>query len=369
MRYLQLGNSGLCVSELSLGTMTFGTEWGWGADESESGRVLDAFIDAGGNFLDTADLYVGGRSEEILGRLMRGRRERLVVATKYTDSAPTSDPNASGNHRKHLVHAVEGSLKRLQIDFADVLYVHAWDFFSPVEEVMRALDDLVRAGKVLYLGISDTPAWVIAQANATASQRGWTPFVVTQLEYNLLARTPERELLPMAEALGLGVTAWSPLAGGILTGKYRIQPPAHGGPNGRRLDTAFPELQVDGTERVVDEVVDVAAEMGATPAQVQLAWLIAKNTIPVLGARRIEQLEENLGCLDLELSDEAIARLDSVSAIELGFPHDYLLDDMPNSAVYGGMFGRVRPHRLHQLPWRLRAHYEQRTAELSHRVA
>jgi aryl-alcohol dehydrogenase-like predicted oxidoreductase len=354
MRYLLLGRSGLRVSELSLGTMTFGSEWGWGSDQRECANVLDAFLDAGGNFVDTADYYVGGRSEEILGELLGRRRDRVVLATKYTDSAPTTDPNASGNHRKHLRHALDASLRRLQTDYVDVLYVHTWDFLSPVEEVMRALDDVVRAGKVLYLGVSDTPAWVVAQANTLARAEGWTPFVVTQIEYNLNARTPERELLPMAQALDLGVTAWSPLAGGLMTGKYRDRAPATGGDGSRRLDTGFPDASTARTAQIVDELVALAAELDATPAQVQLAWLLAKDTIPVLGARSADQLQDNLGSLRIELSPDAIARLDTVSRIELGFPHDYLVHEMPNSAIYGGMLGRLHPHRPEPLPPLLR---------------
>src|SRR6266849_884329 len=212
IKYRLLGNSGLRVSEAALGTMTFGDDWGWGAAEDEARKVYDAFREAGGNFIDTANLYTNGTSESFLGEFMEGHRESVVLATKYSLAAPGTDPNAAGNHRKSMVQAVEASLKRLQTDYIDLYWVHIWDQITPIEEVMRAFDDLVRQGKILYAGVSDMPAWVVAKANTLADLRGWTPFVGLQIEYNLIERTPERELLPMAAILGLGVTAWSPLA-------------------------------------------------------------------------------------------------------------------------------------------------------------
>ena len=219
MRYKLLGKSGLRVSELCLGTMTFGEDWGWGASHEESRKVYDAFREAGGNFIDTANVYTNGTSERLLGEFIQGHREQIVLATKYTNAAPGNDPNAAGNHRKSMVQALEASLKRLKTDYIDLYWLHIWDRITPVEEVMRAFDDLVRQGKILYAGVSDMPAWVVAKANTLAELRGWTPFVGLQIEYSLIERTPERELLPMAADLGLGVTAWSPLAGGVLTGK------------------------------------------------------------------------------------------------------------------------------------------------------
>jgi aryl-alcohol dehydrogenase-like predicted oxidoreductase len=223
MRYKLLGKSGLRVSELCLGTMTFGEVWGWGASQSESHKIFDGFVEAGGNFLDTANNYTDGTSERYVGECIASDREHFVVATKYTLSMRKDDPNASGNQRKNMVQALEASLKRLNTNYIDLYWVHAWDFLTPVEEVMRGLDDLVRAGKVLYVGISDTPAWVVAQANTLAVWRGWTPFVGVQIEYSLLQREPERDLLPMAQAFDLAVLAWSPLAGGLLSGKYQAQ--------------------------------------------------------------------------------------------------------------------------------------------------
>src|SRR6202162_3279081 len=219
MKYRLLGNSGLRVSEAALGTMTFGEDWGCGASKDESRNVYDAFREAGGNFIDTANVYTNGTSETLLGEFMRGHRDKVVLATKYTNAAPGDDANAAGNHRKSMVQALEASLKRLKTDYIDLYWLHIWDQITPIEEVMRAFDDLVRQGKILYAGVSDMPAWVVAKANTLADLRGWTPFVGLQIEYSLIERTPERELLPMAADLGLGVTAWSPLAGGVLTGK------------------------------------------------------------------------------------------------------------------------------------------------------
>src|ERR1700738_5272456 len=232
MKYRLLGNSGLRVSEAALGTMTFGEDWGWGAAKDEARRVYDAFREAGGNFIDTANIYTNGTSESFLGDFMKGHRESVAIATKYTNvAAPGADPNAAGNHRKSMVQAVEASLKRLQTDYIDLYWVHIWDQITPFEEVMRGLDDLVRQGKVLYVGISDAPAWWIAQANTLARLRGWSPFVGLQIEYSLIERTVERELIPMGKALNLGVLAFSPLAGGFLTGKYH----GEGKPDGGRM--------------------------------------------------------------------------------------------------------------------------------------
>jgi aryl-alcohol dehydrogenase-like predicted oxidoreductase len=220
LRYRLLGNSGLRVSEAALGTATFGEEWGWGSPKDEARKVYDAFRAAGGNFIDTANSYTNGTSEMWLGEFMKNHRQSVVLATKYSSAAPGTDPNAAGNHRKNMMQAVEASLQRLQTDYIDLYWVHVWDQITPVEEVMRGLDDLIRQGKVLYVGISDAPAWWIAQANTLAHLRGWSPFVGLQIEYSLIERTVERELVPMAKALNLGSTAWSPLAGGMLTGKY-----------------------------------------------------------------------------------------------------------------------------------------------------
>jgi aryl-alcohol dehydrogenase-like predicted oxidoreductase len=283
MKYRLLGNSGLRVSEAALGTMTFGDDWGWGAAKDEARKVYDAFREAGGNFIDTANMYTNGTSESFLGEFINGHRESVVVATKYTNSAPGTDPNAAGNH--HMVQAVEASLKRLQTDYIDLYWVHIWDQITPVEEVMRGLDDLVRQGKVLYVGISDAPAWWIAQANTLAHLRGWSPFVGLQIEYSLIERTVERELIPVAKALDLGLTAWSPLAGGVLSGKYH----GHGSSEPGRLNSDMmkqflPEQQ--RTERIIAALKTVSDEVGRSMAQVALAWLRYRPVavIPIIGA-------------------------------------------------------------------------------------
>jgi aryl-alcohol dehydrogenase-like predicted oxidoreductase len=316
MRYTLLGESGLRVSQLCLGTMTFGTDWGWGADEAEAGRQLKAFVDAGGNFIDTANNYTNGSSEAIVGRLLSGQRERFVVATKYSLSTRADDLNAGGNHRKSLVQALEASLRRLGSDYVDILWLHAWDYLTPPEEVMRALDDQVRSGKVLYVGISDTPAWVVAHLQTLARLRGWSPFAGLQIPYSLAQREVESELTPMARGLGLGVTAWAPLGGGLLTGKYNR-------PGERDQPRRLGEVTEDDL-RIAQEVVDVADQHRVSASRVALAWLLSKNVIPVLGARTSDQLIDNLGCLDLDLPASDLARLDEASAHPLGFPHDFL---------------------------------------------
>src|ERR1700686_3090467 len=261
MKYRLLGNSGLRVSEAALGTMTFGDDWGWGTAKDEARKVYGAFRDAGGNFIDTANIYTNGTSESFLGDFMEGHRPSVVLATKYTNAFPGTDPNAAGNQRKNMMQAVEASLKRLKTDYIDLYWVHIWDQITPVEEVMRGLDDLVRAGKVLYTGISDAPAWWIAQANTLAQLRGWSPFVGLQIEYSLIERSVERELIPMAKALNLGLTAWSPLSGGVLTGKYH----GHGSSEPGRMSSDMmkdfmPEQQ--RADRVVTAVKKVSDQIG-----------------------------------------------------------------------------------------------------------
>src|SRR5260221_14372836 len=284
MKYRLLGNSGLRVSEAALGTMTFGDDWGWGTAKDEARTVYDAFREAGGNFIDTANLYTNGTSESFLGEFMDGHRQSVVLATKYTNAFPGTDPNAAGNLRKNMMQAVEASLKRLKTDYIDLYWVHIWDQITPVEEVMRGLDDLVRAGKVLYTGISDAPAWWIAQANTLAQLRGWSPFVGLQIEYSLIERSVERELIPMAKALNIGVTAWSPLAGGVLTGKYH----GPGSPEHARMTTDMakdfmPEPLRSG--RLVAAVKSTSHATGPSLAQGALAWVRHRTRpgFPILG--------------------------------------------------------------------------------------
>ena len=342
MRYKLLGKSGLRVSELCLGTMTFGEDWGWGSTRDESRKVYDAFLEAGGNFIDTANVYTNGTSERLLGEFMHGQRERIVLATKYTNAAPGTDPNAAGNQRKSMVQALEASLKRLKTDYIDLYWLHIWDQITPIEEVMRAFDDLVRQGKILYAGVSDMPAWVVAKANTLADLRGWTPFVGLQIEYSLIERTPERELLPMAADLGLGVTAWSPLAGGMLTGK-QLEP--GGAKDSRQSDPSVKEFMKSDArkEAIAREVVAVARECGHSPAQVALAWLRQRATpvIPIIGARKLAQVKDNLACVDIRLEPAFVQRLDAVSRIEMGFPHDLFAKEMARSLSYGGMRDRI----------------------------
>jgi len=347
MNYKLLGKSGLRVSELCLGAMTFGTEWAIGADKAESRKVFDAFVAAGGNFIDTANKYHEGTSEKWLGEFVKPERERFVIATKYTLAMRTGDPNSAGNHRKNMVQSVEASLKRLDMDYIDLLWIHAWDFLTPVEEVMRALDDLVRAGKVLYVGISDTPAWVVSQANMLADLRGWTSFVALQIEYSLLERTPERDLLPMAKSLGLTVTPWGVLGAGMLTGKYNDRNAETLKNPDTRLSEQSPKLKEERNFRIAEEVAKIAKEIDKSPSQVALRWAIQRsdNIIPIVGARRVAQIEDNLGCLGFELDNAQLALLEEVSEISLGFPHHFL--DQPNilDIVYSGSYDKILSER------------------------
>ncbi|MDX2180549.1 MAG: aldo/keto reductase [Bryobacteraceae bacterium] len=341
MRYRLLGKSGLRVSEVALGAMTFGEDWGWGSSKEESRRVYDAFREAGGNFVDTANVYTNGTSESFLGEFLEGHRETMVVATKYTNTGPTQDPNGGGNQRKNMVQSVEASLRRLRTDYIDLYWVHVWDQITPVEEVMRGLDDLVRQGKVLYAGISDAPAWWVAQANTLAALRGWSPFIGLQIEYNLVERTVERELIPMAEAFGLGVTAWSPLAGGVLTGKYHGPDAA----TGRMDNDMLKDFRPDETrsQAIVAVVREISKATGRSMAQIALAWLRQRPVpvIPILGARKISQLQDNLASLDLELTGEQMRTLDQASRVDLGFPQELYRRELVRNLVYGGLRDRI----------------------------
>ncbi|KOV57353.1 aldo/keto reductase [Streptomyces sp. MMG1121] len=319
--------------------MTIGEDWGWGADKDVSARIVEAYTDAGGNFIDTANNYTSGSSERILGELLAGRRDFYVLASKYTCGTRDRDPNSAGNHRKNLVQSVEESLRRLRTDRLDVLWVHARDNFTPVEEVMRALDDVVRSGKVQYVGVSDWPAWEIAQANTLAELRGWTGFAGSQLRYNLLERTPERELLPQARAFDLAVFAWAPLAAGKLTGKYRR------GQTGR-LDTVG-DKPAAWEEDVISVVLDIAEQGGWTPAQVALAWLLGRpgNVVPIIAATKEAQLADNLASTGVRLDADAVRRLDEASAVPLGFPHDFLREPPITRNVYGDRWSDIDDRR------------------------
>jgi aryl-alcohol dehydrogenase-like predicted oxidoreductase len=338
MKYRLLGNSGLRVSEAALGTMTFGDEWGWGSVKDEAREVYDGFREAGGNFIDTANFYTNGTSESFLGEFMKDHRQSMVLATKYSNAAPGKDPNAAGNHRKNMMQAVEASLRRLKTDYIDLYWVHIWDQITPVEEVMRGLDDLVRQGKVLYVGISDARAWWIAQANTLALLRGWSPFIGLQVEYSLIERTVERELVPMAKALNLGFTAWSTLARGMLTGKYH----GHGSPEQGRMHSEtmkdfMPEQQ--RTSQIVAAVKAVSDQTGRGMAQVALAWLRYRPVpvIPIIGARKLSQLQDNLASFNLALSAEQVKALDEASQIDPGFPYHLYAKELVRTIAYGGM--------------------------------
>ncbi len=335
MRYRLLGRTGLRVSELCLGAMMFGSR----ASQEESGAIVRRFADAGGNFIDTANRYGRGESERVVGDLIRPDRDRWVLATKYTLTTDPEDPNAGGSHRKSMRRAIDASLQRLGTDYVDLYWVHIWDAFTPVEEVIRALDDLVRSGKVLYVGISDTPAWIIARAVSLAEERGLTPFCATQVPYSLIRRTVEREILPAARALDLAVTAWAPLGGGLLTGRYGSD---REHPTDTRLaGDHIPERNL----AIADALNAVAQARGASAGQVALAWVLAQQRravmIPIVGVSSEAQLADNLGATDIELEPDELERLEAASRIELGFPGDF----GGGRFAYGNALDRIQDHR------------------------
>lgn len=346
--YRLLGRSGLRVSPLALGAATFGTEWGWGAEQDDARELFDLYIERGGNFIDTANTYTNGSSERLLGEFTRDNRDSLVLATKYSTLARPGDPNSGGSHRKTMFDSVETSLRRLNTDYLDLLYLHVWDFTTPVEEILRGMDDLVRQGKVLYVAISTAPAWQVSRMQAIADLRGWSPLVALQIEYNLIERTAERDLIPMAREMGLGVVPFSPLAGGVLTGKYS------------RADLTATEAVADGTRKgfniangalternlsIADVVGEVAAELGRTPGQVGLAWTLRNPgvTASIIGARTPAQLEDNLGALEVEFTAAQVARLEEAGAIEPGLPHSLLESDRGRTFNSGDL--KIEPRR------------------------
>lgn len=337
MKYRLFGKSGLRVSELCLGTMTFGTEWGWGADKGESQRIFDTFADRGGNFLDTANRYTEGTSERFLGEFIKSERHHFVLASKYTLRDRAGDLNFAGSHRKNMMRSVEESLQRLDTEFLDVLWVHAWDHLTPTDEVLRGLDDLIRCGKVHYIGVSDTPAWVVSHANTLAELRGWTAFTGLQIEYSLLQRTPERDLLPMAQHFGMAVTAWGSIGGGALTGKYLK------GETGRVTEQSA--RRNERANGIAAKVVEVSEQIGRPAAQIAINWTRQNNplvsVIPIVGARTAQQLEDSLGCLEFTIPDESLAELRAASAIDLGFPHEFLSSDNVRDIVYGGLYNQI----------------------------
>lgn len=336
MNYKLLGRSGLKVSELCLGAMGFGTEGGWGAEKDASFAIMDAYASAGGNFIDTANVYKLGTSEKIIGEYLGNHdRDYFVLATKYTLKDNTTNPNASGNNRKNMMRSVEESLKRLKTDFIDVLYLHIWDNITPIDEVLRGLDDLIKQGKVTYAAISDTPAWIVSKGNTLAELMGWSQFIALQVEYSLLARTAERELIPMAKHYGMTVTPWAPLAGGALTGKYLR------GEQGRVK--AESNRRNQRAQSITEAVVEIATELGVSESHVALQWMMDRDfsCIPIVGATKIDQLNDNLKAIDTKLAPEHFKKLNEVSAIELGFPGDFFNEDAVKMNSFGGFYDKV----------------------------
>jgi aryl-alcohol dehydrogenase-like predicted oxidoreductase len=315
--------------------MGFGKEWNWGADKETSLKILDTFANNGGNFIDTANRYTEGTSEKIIGEFIHSNRDNFIIATKYSLHDNLTNVNASGNNRKNMMRSVEESLKRLNTDFIDLFYLHIWDNLTPMDEVLRGLDDLVKQGKVNYIGISDTPAWLVSQAQTMAELMGWSRFVALQVEYSLLQRTPERELIPMAKHYNLTLTPWAPLAGGALTGKYTKGDKGRLSPESKRLN--------ERAIKITEEVIAIANELNVQPSSVALKWTMQQgfSCIPIIGATKPEQFIENLKCLDVTLSNEHINSLNQVSKIELGFPGDFFLEDGVKNVLYGGFFDRI----------------------------
>ncbi|MFQ5635091.1 MAG: aldo/keto reductase [Gammaproteobacteria bacterium] len=351
MKYKILGLSGLKVSELCLGTMTFGEEFGIGAGEAPCRKIYDAFLDAGGNFLDTADMYNAGTSERMLGGFAADQRDYLVLASKYSLNTRGDDPNAGGSHRKNLVQSLDASLRRLQTDYLDLYWVHGWDGSTDMAEVMRALDDQVRAGKILHLGISNAPAWVVAAANTLAAERKLTPFTAMQLHYNLIERSIERDYFALARTQEMAILPWSPLAGGLLTGKFDRDAREPAGENSR-LRTSPRRAQVlQGRNLEVAEAVSaMAAEIGCSPPQLALAWMMRRTdacVVPVIGARTLVQLQDNLGAVALDIDAALIERLDALTRLEPEYPQTLYASEFFNTLMYGEVRERIELDR----PW------------------
>ena len=341
--YVTLGRSGLRVSPLCLGAMTFGTEWGFGVDESTSKPIFDRYIELGGNFVDTADGYTAGKSEELTGKFISEakQRDRVVLATKFTFNAEPGNPNAGGNGRKNVYRALEGSLRRLKTDYIDLYWLHAWDTLTPVEEVVLTMNDLVRAGKIRYYGFSDTPAWYLARAYTLAQMGGTDPLIALQLEYSLVERTIEREHIPAAQEFGIAVCPWSPLAGGFLSGKYARETGGHKGEGQGRLTTPGGSPFDRFTEenwRVADALNDVAKQMAKPPAQVALNWVATQAgiTSTIVGATKLAQLNDNLASLDFAIPAELRKKLDDVSALEPAHPYMFFSGEI-QSRIAGGV--------------------------------
>ncbi len=339
MRYKLLGSSSLRVSELSLGAMTFGEETGIGSSEKVCKSIYDAYLEQGGNFIDTANIYTLGTSERMLAGFIKSNRDELVLASKYSMTTDAGDLNAGGNHRKNLVQAVEKSLQRLDTDFIDLYWVHGWDHVTPVAEVMRALDDLVRAGKILHIGISNAPSWYIAEANTLARERNMTPFTAMQLHYNLVERGIEADYFDLAKAQNMAILAWSPLAAGLLSGKFTSDDDSVDLSDSRLKNSHWGKaFLVDERLAIARGVGEIAAEIGVSSPQLALAWLLQRPlgpVIPIIGARKLEQLQDNLGCLDVQLTAEHIARLDALNQPNFAYPHSLLSNEMYKGMIHG----------------------------------
>jgi aryl-alcohol dehydrogenase-like predicted oxidoreductase len=322
--YLTLGRSGLRVSPLCLGAMTFGEEWGWGSTPDDSAKILNAYLDRGGNFIDTANAYTKGHSEKIIGDTLgkdSAKRDRVVIATKFYTNLYPGDPNGGGTNRKSILAACEQSLRRLQTDYIDLYWMHAWDPTTPIDETMSALEDLTRRGKIRYAGFSDTPAWKVTEAQMTARFRGWNPLVALQIEYSLLERTVEGDLIPMAVEMGLGVTPWSPLKGGAFSGKFKRGAENKAG-RGARVESALDERAFD----LIDALHEIAKDLDTTVSRVSLAWLLGRSGVSsvIFGARTMQQLDDNAGATEIKLTPEQTARLDKLSEPTLNFPAKFL---------------------------------------------
>ncbi len=339
MKYKLLGKSGLRISEICLGTMTFGEEWGWGASMEESRKLFLSYLEHGGNFIDTSNRYTEGTSERFIGEFIKEsrRRDDLVIATKYSLVTHERGLNLAGNHRKNIKQSVEGSLKRLQLEHMDVLYLHAWDFTTYSEEILRSMQDLIREGKVDYIAISNAPAWIVSRANTIAELRGWDAFIALQIEYSLMQRSVERDLIPMANAFEMGIIAWAPIAGGALTGKYLNQ-----NNDPKRLKETSVRLN-EKNQKIAQTVVSIAEEIGCSPAQLAIKWVMMQNqqVIPIVGARNAEQLINNLKATSVQINEDQMRRLDEVSKIELGFPHEFLKGDGVQDILFGGKLGEL----------------------------
>lgn len=337
MNYKLLGKTGIRVSELCLGTMTFGTDWGWGSDKKESAKIYDAFVERGGNFFDTAIIYTKGTSEKFLGEFIGSDRSNMVIASKYSLSEEGL-ANMAGNHRKNMIQSIDKTLQRLKTDYLDLYYVHAWDFGTHPEEVMRNLEYLVASGKVLSIGISDTPAWITSQCNTIAQMRGWTPFSAYQVEYCLSERTADREILPCAEGFGMTLCGFGPLGAGLLTGKY-----LNDSDEPRRMDVRRSHRLSPENLALSQKIVELSNSWNLSPSAVSIRWAMQrfKNSSPIFGARNFKQLNENLTALDFELSEEQMDQLDLLTTTGPNNPNDFLQLPRIKEILHGGQLDRI----------------------------